>query len=205
MVPLQKETSSDLKRVDPGAGVASADLLPLKPWCDVGYSMQEYVISVKHISQYRYDTCPSILSKLKTDVIENHGDSTPHLVLSPDFQQMLKVNAPLMPHLPVISRWRLLAAAPAFVADVCPTSSEAVANLGILLILHEDWIDWSSMNHAQILVRPDIELEPHFENYWVDSKNAISPLYVWLETFWISRKPAPAADFTSNPEISINL
>ena len=164
--------------------------------------MQEYIISIKHTSQYHWK--PWWLNP-------------PHLVIF-DFQWMLKVNivpifhktrfltqlspkfgwwksrlpnfalfliwfartshAPLMPHLWVNSRRRLSAASAApFVADVCPTSSEAVANSsGIRLILLRIELSETPF-HGQFL-RPDIELEPHFENYWEKCNKSIISM-VW--------------------------
>lgn len=155
--------------------------------------MQEYIISIKHTSQYHwkpwwlnppiwlsliFSGCWRLISfqfsttRFLTQLSPKFGWWKSRL---PNFALFLiwfarKSHAPLMPHLWVNSRRRLSAASAApFVADVCPTSSEAVANSsGIRLISLRIELSETPF-HGQFL-RPDIELEPHFENYWVDSQ-----------------------------------
>lgn len=67
----------------------------------------------------------------------------------------------------------------------------------------EDWTQWNTISWAISETRYRTGAHT-LKTTGLTAKNAISPLYIWFETLWRSRKPVPAADFTSNLEIDFN-
>ena len=190
--------------------------------------MQEYIISIKHTSQYHWKPWwlnpPIWLSLIFSGCwrLISFQFSTKHVFWpnfhpnlvdeSPDFQISLCSSFDLrespMPH------W-----CPIFGSthgegfqrpQRLPLWQMFVQHLRRPLQIHQgfDWFHWglNSVKHHFMgnFWDPISNWSHTLKTTGLTAKNAISPLYIWFETLWRSRKPVPAADFTSNLEIDFN-